>query len=358
MENTTQKDTAKEEGMSLKEFLRNITLLFRFLLLKWWIILIAGLSGAGLGLLYGYNETPHYSGDLTFIVEDTKSGGLAAYAGLASQFGIDLGGGGGMGIFSGDNIMEFLKSRLMMESTLLTGTTVNGKNTSLADLYIDAYNLRGAWQKKPALANISIPVTEDRSKFTPQQDSILYEVCLRILKKNLKVTKPDKKLSFISVTTKSENELFSKFFTERLVAKATDFYIQTKTKRSKTNVDKLQRTADSILYLLNKKTYTVAEQQDINLNPVRKVASVGMEVSSRDKLMLQTIYGEVVKNLELAKMTMAQETPVIQVVDGPMLPLKVQKLGKLVSLILGGMLGGFLIVAFLVSRYWYKQTLA
>ncbi|WP_261387554.1 hypothetical protein [Chitinophaga pinensis] len=36
---------------------------------------------------------------MTFVLEDTKSGGLGAYAGLASQFGIDIGGGGGMGIF-------------------------------------------------------------------------------------------------------------------------------------------------------------------------------------------------------------------------------------------------------------------
>ncbi|TWV99217.1 hypothetical protein [Chitinophaga pinensis] len=53
MENTAQKDAPKEEGMSMKEFLLKINEWFRFLLSKWLIIVIVGLSGAGLGLYYG-----------------------------------------------------------------------------------------------------------------------------------------------------------------------------------------------------------------------------------------------------------------------------------------------------------------
>jgi uncharacterized protein involved in exopolysaccharide biosynthesis len=101
---------------------------------------------------------------------------------------------------------------------------------------------------------------------------------------------------------------------------------------------------------MTQKAYTAAVQEDLNQNPVRRMASVGTELASRDKLVLQTVYGEVVKNLELSRMSMSQETPVIQIVDTPIFPLKVVRLGKLKGLLLGGILGGFLVVLVLLAR--------
>jgi DNA-directed RNA polymerase specialized sigma subunit len=177
-------------------------------------------------------------------------------------------------------------------------------------------------------------------------------------KQNLNVSKIDKKLSFIAVQVASEDQLFSKFFTERLVAEATDFYVKTKTKRSKTNVDKLQAIADSLELQLNKKTYSTAVAQDLNVNPIRQVANVETEIRSRDKMVLQTMYAEVVKNLEISKMTMAQETPVVQVIDTPILPLKKERFGKLKGLILGGFVGGFLILIILILRKMIRDVMA
>ncbi len=55
------------------------------------------------------------------------------------------------------------------------------------------------------------------------------------------------------------------------------------------------------------------------------MASIGSELAMRDKTVLQTMYGEVVKNLEISKIAMAQETPIIQIVDMPILPLEKTK---------------------------------
>ncbi|MGC8025682.1 hypothetical protein ACP3WI_25235, partial [Salmonella enterica] len=48
-----------------------------------------------------------------------------------------------------------------------------------------------------------------------------------------------------------------------------------------------------------------------------------------DKTMLSTVYAEVVKNLELAKFTLSQETPVIQIVDNSLFPLIRNKVSKI-----------------------------
>jgi uncharacterized protein involved in exopolysaccharide biosynthesis len=52
----------------------------------------------------------------------------------------------------------------------------------------------------------------------------------------------------------------------------------------------------------------------------------------------------------MAKVTLRKETPLIQVIDRPILPLKKEKFGKAKGILLGGFLAGFLIVLGLVFR--------
>lgn len=350
--------TIKQDEISLRDAILSAQRWWKYLLSKWMIIVFFGIAGAALGLGFAFTKKPSYVGELTFILEEGQQSSLASYAGLASQFGFDLGGGGSSGLFSGENILEFLKSRLMVERTLLSPVSVDNKEMSLADLYISFNELNKNWEKIPELKNLQFhPGKKNRGDFSRMEDSILNTIQGDVVKDYLSITKPDKKLSFISVRCISTNETFSKEFIQRLVYEATDFYVRTKTKRSKANVDQLQFLADSIEAQLNKKTYSSAVAQDLNLNPARQVASVETEIKTRDKIVLQTMYGEVVKNLELSKMTMAQETPLVQVVDTPIYPLKKEKLGKLKGLIIGGFCGGILIVLYLILRMVYVDIM-
>lgn len=347
----------KPDEISLKDAIISMRRVWRYLLGKWLIIGVCGILGAALGVGYAFIKKPSYIGELTFILEEGKQSPIAAYAGLASQFGLDLGGGSSNGLFSGENILEFLKSRLMVERTLLSPVSADNKKMSLADLYISFNELHKNWEKIPELKNLQFVPGRNRADFSRMEDSVLNTIQLDIVKKYLSVTKPDKKLSFIAVRCVSTNETFSKEFVQRLVYEATDFYVRTKTKRSKANVDQLQFLADSIETQLNKKTYSTAVAQDLNLNPARQVAGVETEIRSRDKVVLQTMYGEVIKNLELSKMSMAQETPLVQLVDMPIYPLQKEKLGKLKGLIIGGFCGALLMVIYLILRMVYADIM-
>ncbi|MGX5820015.1 hypothetical protein ACWKWU_17595 [Chitinophaga lutea] len=345
---------AKE--MVLKDFILIVQEWTRFLLKKWKLILLFCLLGAATGFALAYRNKPKYRAELTFILEDGKSNSLGGYAGLASQFGIDLGGGAGNGVLSGDNILAFLKSRLMIEKTLLSPGAGN-KKESLASEYIHVNELRKSWKSRPAVADIQFPTGQPRESLSRLQDSILHLLYDRILTYDLSVTKPDKKTSFVAVSFESRSDEFAVDFVQRLVGEAVEFYVGLRTQRSKNIVDKLQAKADSIEAILNKKTYSVAASQDLNLNPGRRVAIVGTELASRDKAVLMSMYSEVVKNLELSRMTMAQETPVIQIIDKPTLPLKRLPTGKVKYTLAGGVLGGFLIMLFLVLVRLYKQIM-
>ncbi len=343
-----------EKELSLKDLFQQFKELIRYLTRQWKILLIVGVLFGVLGLIYALLKKKQYEAQLTFVLDESRGGGLlGSYSSIASQFGVDLGssGGNGSGIFNEDNIMEFLKSKLMVERTLLSSLEVDGQNITLADYYIQIYGLKSKWKEHhPELNEFRFPLQSPTDSLNRVQDSIMTQLYMQIVKNNITADKPDKKLNFIAVKTTTLNEEFSKIFTERLVSEATRFYIETKTQRSQQTVSRLQAQADSILSELTQKTFQAAESEDLNQNPVLKVATVKTEYMTRDKAILQTMYGEVVRNLEMAKMSLSEETPVIQVVDVPRYPLTVKHLGAKMGFVLGMILGGFLASCFLIIK--------
>jgi uncharacterized protein involved in exopolysaccharide biosynthesis len=59
------------------------------------------------------------------------------------------------------------------------------------------------------------------------------------------------------------------------------------------------------------------------------------------------MYANVIQNLEMTKIQRAQEEPIIEIIDEPILPLKVEKFGLLKGIVLGGFIAGLMIVGFL-----------
>ena len=69
----------------------------------------------------------------------------------------------------------------------------------------------------------------------------------------------------------------------------------------------------------------------------------------------QSLLSEVVKQSELDKVTLRKETPLIQIIDRPILPLAKERFGKAKGIVMGGFLAGFLMVLGLIIRRIFKQ---
>lgn len=340
----------QSDEMSLKEIILKIQELWKYLLSKWLIILVSGAIGSSIGLVYAISNKVTYTAELTFALEDATggAGGLGGALGLASQFGVDLGSGGG-GAFSGDNLLLLMKSRTMVEKALLSTVNVQGVNLTLAELYISFNGLRKVWENNPELNEVHFLPNADRSKFTLKQDSILGLFHRTIIGKNLSVEKMDKKLSIIEVKVRSESELFSKSFSEVLVKEVSDFYVDTKTKKSTINLVILQHQTDSVRRALNFAILGVASSVDANpnANPARQILLAPSRRRTVEVQANQAILIELVKNLEIAKISVRKETPLIQIIDSPILPLEIEQYGKKKGVFIGGIIGGFIAIIFI-----------
>jgi hypothetical protein len=346
------------DEISLKELIEKGREWFSYLLSQWKVIVLGGIIGAGLGLGYSISKKPVYTASLSFVLEGEQSGGVGLGS-LASSFGLDLGGNGGGGIFNGSNLTELFKSRAMVEKTLLSPVVVEGKTISLAEMYIQNNGWRDQWNDKPKFKAIQFLPDTKRKYFTRVHDSILGSMYQNLSNGGLVVGQKDKKVAIITIDVSSTNELFSQYFTEALVKEVSDFYVMTKSKKARENMDILERQTDSIRGALNGAITGVAVANDntFGLNPamnVRRAPSARRQVDVQANTAILT---ELVKQTELAKVTLRKETPLIQVIDQPILPLKKEKFGKAKGIVFGGFLAGFLTVLGLIVRRLLKQLM-
>jgi len=351
------------EEISLKELILKIIWLWRFVVSN--LLLIIGISflGGVFGFFYAKSQKPIYIARTNFVLEDAENGGgLGQYAGLASMVGVDVGGAGG--IFQGDNILALYKSRKMIEKTLLTKVEFNNKKILLVDYYIEFNQLREKW-KKAKIKQVDFSIYESNNdnktlKYNRLKDSILGVIVGDVNENYLSVVKVDKKLNIITAEVKAPDETFAKIFDEEIVKNVNDFYVTTKIQKSRQNIAILQNKVDSVRNRMNGAIYSAASVADAtpNLNITRQVQRVAPAQQSQFSAETnRAVLGEMLKNLELSKITILKETPLIQIIDQPVFPLEKKRLGKIKAAVIGAFLTGFLTFLVLFVKKGFKMIM-
>ena len=341
----------QSQTLSFRRLFIDARELFAYLLRKWFIIAIVGIAGALCGILYAYLKKPTYTGELTFVLSDGNTPtGLSS---LVSQFGIDFNSGGN-DVFSQDNVMYLMTSRKMLSRALFK--KLPDSSETLVNLYIRSEKLDEGWKNNPRLAK-TYPFPASYAALTPLQDSLFKEMYSTISTKIFSIQQPDKKVSLFKVTTTYKDPLFACYLTKYLVNESSSFYIETKTSIARQNLGMLRHEADSLQARLNGNIENAATSVDrtFNLNPALQVQRVPIQKNQVDAAVTQAAYTEVVKNLEIAKITLEKAFPIYQLLDEPSLPLKQEKPGRLLSGILFGGLAVFIIVLFFSAKFFLSE---
>lgn len=347
-----EQQTGKDE-ISLKQLLLFIRKKYSFILGRWRVLLLCGIFGGLLGLTYSLLKKKTYTAELSFILEGGSQSGIGGYSNIAAQFGLNLGGSGSV-FRETDNIIAFVKSRNMIAQTLLSKGSFGSGNELLVDRYVKANELDKKWTKNERLRNLRFSPTET----TYLQDSLLNKIYEGIIKNDLEVSKPDKKLSILILKMHSKDELFAKEFAEKLLENVVDFYVKVQTKKEAENVAVLKHHTDSVRTLLNNALYGVAFASEANPNPNPALQRLVLPSQKKmvDVEMNKAILIELVKNLELAEISLRRVTPLVQVIDKPVLPLENNKTGKLTATFLGSFAGVLLGLLSVVIRRFLNNV--
>ena len=242
------------------------------------ILKIAIVTGC-LGLGYAYFEKDKFKAEATFIVEE-KSGSKSGLGALASSVGFDLGSltGGSAGLFEGDNILDIMQSRLIVEKVLLSHIdTTNPSSPTLADVYAASHGLSKKWAKDPQLAKFNFYTTPKSESEKLKKDSILFEVYQKVVKDHLEVMRQNKKGSIINIQVISRDQIFSKLFTERLLKETGDLYVDIKTSNMNNNIARVAAFSSLFMFFIDEfSVVTVA-------NDSENVAAEGVAVERKSR---------------------------------------------------------------------------
>ena len=311
--------------------------------------------GAGLGAGYSQLKDPVFHAETSFVLEEEGMGGIGQMSGVASLLGVNLAGiGGTNGLFQGDNIMELYRSDRMLEETLLSPFD---KESLLIDRFIEFEELESKWSSTIDLSGLTF--SSSKENHGVKQDSVIKEIAKIIREKQLVVLKPDRKLSIIQVNVSSKDEAYAKLFNETLVSKVNTFYLETKTKKTGENLRILQIQADSVRAILDQSLGTLAAEQDRipNANPLLSTATVNGRRKQVDVQTSAAVFQEIVKNLEMAKISHRINTPLIQLIDSPRLPLKRTEIRLVKGAVYGAFILGVLALSLLYLRRLYQKHL-
>jgi Chain length determinant protein len=345
-----------EEEFVMGEYLATWITRLKMIRFHWGKWILISVFFAGVGILYSFLSKPRYQAQVNFVIEENKQSAGGLFSALAGQVGMDLSAvTGSSGLLAGDNVLQLLKSPTLLKKVLLSSHPEDSVHT-LAWHYAATYGLLGKYQANASNGAILFPVNGVQGNLGRLQDSLLNLLTKQVLEKELSVYKPDRKLSIFSLEVTNRNEILSQQIALRLIKEAADLYINTKTKRLRINVERLQKKADSISLLLNERTYTTAAANLFNANPGQVSTFANLDISAREKSMLSVVYADLNKSLEINRTALIQETPTIEIIDKPVLPLKKIYWPLYQSVLAGFLTGtGLFILLFLMGVFSKQQ---
>ena len=345
------------ESFSLLNFINSIKDWFTYLLSNLKGIVIITSIFLSLVLLFNFIKSPVHYARTSFVLDsESSSNSIGDIASLASLAGINASSFiDASSLFQIDNIQELYRSNSMIKQTLLTDSDFGNERNLLINRLASNEKIDKKWDK----LNVDFSSYNSKSNNLRVHDSILNEVVKIIKEKYLLVDKPSRKTTILEIGFDHKDELFAKSFNENLVSIVNDFYFKTKTQKTGENLKILERQADSVKKVLDKSILFLAEKdQSIpNPNPLTKVSLVPYQKALVDVQANGAIYQQIVTQLELAKVTHRNNTPLIQIIDKPVLPLENSRL-KLFECFVYGIFGGlFFSVLYYSFLRFYKSLI-
>lgn len=320
---------------------------------NWWLFLTIGLIGGIAGYVYATQQKPVYQSYLSFALDEGGSeGGMSTAMGLASQLGISL--GGAQDVFTGDNILQIMQSRRLIEDVLLSVDTFNNKPYTLIEYYLQ--NEGDKRKKKP---EIHFYPGQARSSFTYAQDSLLYNTFLLFKKYGIIARRPNKNLNIYELMVSNENEKFSKIFTDNLIEKTNLFYTDIRSKKAKETLTILEKALPGVKGKLDATITNRASTQDANLNTPFANAQVPILKEQINTQVYGSAYTELYKNLEMARFQYLKSIPLMQIIDAANYPMKKIQPGKLITAAIFATMACFffMILFIIVILFQYKKAL-
>jgi hypothetical protein len=297
------------DDIKLTDVIRAFRNYSRYVLRKWWVVLIGAILFGAAGYGYAKLSKTKYQANASFNVVDARGmgGGLAA---IMSSFGLAAGAGTSNEVLSG-----IMQSRHAIKSAFLTEVDYKGRKEKLIHIFFEEYGFYDDWEGDPVMDGFRLEA-ENIHELTRKEDSVLNAMYTPFLEDFMDV-EYEILQGLIMVSVKTYSYEFSTGMLNHMLDYSSKYFIDKQIEGKKNSIEVAQFKVDSLEGALQAKRIRLAELQDRSKYLQKAEGGVEMQRLTTEISALTVRVATSRDQLEIAKTSLMQSTPVINIIDRP-----------------------------------------
>ena len=312
--------------------------------------------------LYKYSKfVPLYPASITFNVDEDEGGSGSGLAGMLGQFGL---AGVRPTRYNLDKILALSKSRRVIQETLFSKIAIEGKNDFLANHILREYKLNEGFPKDNPVEGGFYFTHDSLPVFTKDENKMVLTLYGFIVgppdkpKDALLSADYNEDTNIMTLSASTTDEALSLALAQRMFESLSRYYIDKSIEKLSKTYDLVTHKRDSVLAELKSAEYQLASFRDTHRGLLMRTDQINELRLQREITALTAMYGEVLKNVEVADFSLKNKMPFIQVIDTPILPITPTQISLLRKLLIGLIAGGAIGSLFVVSRYFIRNAIS
>jgi hypothetical protein len=357
---------APVDELSLRELILKGKELLHEVLRLWYIPAICAVLVMAYQAYKYYTYVPVYNATITFSVDEDEGGSASGLTGILGQFGL---GSVRPTRYNLDKILALSKSRRVIQQSLFSRMTLDGKEDYLANHLIRVYKLNEPVKESRKESGPFWFTHDSLPAFSRDENEMLMNLYGFIIgppnnpKKALLGAKYDEDSNIISLDATTTDEMLSLNLAQRMFESLSAYYVNKSIEKQLKTYTIVMAKRDSVLAELKEKEFQLASFKDTHRGLLMRTDQITELRLQREIAALTAMYVEVLKNVEVADFSLKNKTPFIQVIDAPLSPIQPALISLFRKLLIGLVAGAAIGCVFVVGRFllrgvMQKQTAA
>lgn len=337
-----------EDEVSLLDFLVSVKKSALFLWHRRFLLSICFFLAFGFLGLKQYLSPVEYKAALTFMLSDDLNNQVGSVSSILGQIGLPI----SSGRYNIDKLVEIAKSRSIIELVLFEEILLGGKTDFIANHIIRLYDINAQWADRFGIIEFT---HSNIDSFSLAENYALLTLHKKIVgNKDLNgLLNVDYGRDHYILSTRfhSVSDTLSVTFTNLHFAALKEYYTNKAIERQEQALGIVEEKRDSIATALSLTERLIAQNQDQTIGSFSNRTNAQLSELNTRSVILKTALAKAEENLAIAQFAKQTNTPLIQLIDAPLLP--VEKLSpSIFRILLWGFAGGFLIFFLALSLFF------
>lgn len=348
-----------KDEISLKELIIYSRIYGSAIKKVWWRILLLAIVLSLTSYLYFSAKPSLYEARLTFMLNEDEGNYLNGMTSILGQFGLPISNQR----VNISKVLELSTSRKIIQKAIFKKEEVGGEMDFLANHLLDVYGFGEKWSNsKSGISNLKFSHT-DYKEFSINENFVLQSLCIAIAgtpanrSNALLETDFGQNTTIMSYVMTTEDEDLSYHLTNAIFNATSDFYVEKSTEKQQITHKVLLTKRDSTLKMLDEMEYQFADLSDRSSGLFSKRAEVKRERARAEMIQISSGLAKLEENIALTEFAIENNTPILQIIDAPIFPLKEVKIGWNKSVLIGFLSGLILGIFLSIIAKFYDLTI-